>query len=91
MGKRRSNTIPGTKAGGAKAAATNKAKYGEDFYKRNGAIGGAVPTAKPKGFAAMSPEKRSEISRIGGRIGGLASPKKKGKHAAKAAKHVDTI
>lgn len=32
--------MPGTKAGGAKAAATNKAKYGEDFYGRIGAEGG---------------------------------------------------
>lgn len=32
--------MSGTKAGGMKAAATFKAKYGEDYYKRNGAKGG---------------------------------------------------
>jgi general stress protein YciG len=32
--------MAGTIAGGKKAAATNKAKYGEDFYIRQGSIGG---------------------------------------------------
>lgn len=32
--------MSGTKAGGIKAAATNKKKYGKDFYKVNGAKGG---------------------------------------------------
>lgn len=32
--------MAGTKAGGRAAAATNKAKYGSDFYARIGAEGG---------------------------------------------------
>lgn len=32
--------MAGTKEGGAKAAATNKKKYGEDFYEKIGAEGG---------------------------------------------------
>lgn len=32
--------MSGTKIGGMKAAATNKEKYGKDFYKINGAKGG---------------------------------------------------
>ena len=32
--------MAGTKLGGAKAAATNKKKYGKDFYARIGAMGG---------------------------------------------------
>ena len=32
--------MPGTLAGGKKAAKTNKLRQGEDFYKRIGAIGG---------------------------------------------------
>lgn len=32
--------MAGNKLGGAKAASTNKAKYGEDFYVRIGAMGG---------------------------------------------------
>lgn len=34
--------MPGTKAGGMKAAATNKLKYGEGFYARIGKKGGSV-------------------------------------------------
>ena len=32
--------MAGTKAGGKKAAATNKFKYGDGFYKRIGSRGG---------------------------------------------------
>lgn len=32
--------MAGTAQGGKNAAATNKAKYGDDFYKRIGQIGG---------------------------------------------------
>lgn len=32
--------MTGTKAGGLKAAATNRKKHGNDFYARIGAIGG---------------------------------------------------
>ncbi len=32
--------MPGNKIGGAKASITNKAKYGDDFYQKIGAIGG---------------------------------------------------
>jgi general stress protein YciG len=33
--------MAGTVIGGARAAATNKSKYGEDFYQKIGAKGGA--------------------------------------------------
>ena len=33
-------TMAGTRAGGLKAAATNKAKYGKNFYSRIGKKGG---------------------------------------------------
>ena len=62
--------MSGTKAGGAKAAATNKAKYGEDFYKRLGHRGGSV--CGRKGFA-LNPE----LAKIAGSIGGHRS--KRGK------------
>ena len=42
--------MPGTKLGGQKAAATNKAKHGEDFYALIGAIGGRNGTTG--GFAS---------------------------------------
>ena len=43
--------MAGTVAGGKAAAATNKAKYGKDFYKHIGRIGGSTVTDKLKGFA----------------------------------------
>ena len=58
--------MAGTKAGGAKACATNKEKYGDDFYKRIGAVGGSVKGVK--GFAAVPREKRVESGRKGGKI-----------------------
>lgn len=57
--------MAGTKAGGAKAAQTNKAKYGDDFYINIGSTGGKAKV--PKGFAKMSPEKLREAGIKGGK------------------------
>lgn len=43
--------MPGTKIGAKKAAATNKLKYGNDFYAVIGKAGGLSPKTKPSGFA----------------------------------------
>lgn len=67
--------MSGTKAGGLKAVATNKAKYGEDFYKRAGAKGGKAPTDKPKGFACNH-ERAVEAGRKGGTISRRGKAKK---------------
>lgn len=56
----------GTKIGGARAAATNKAKYGKDFYIRIGAMGGRI--SRTGGFYA-----RPDIASSAGRKGGLAT------------------
>lgn len=58
--------MSGTKAGGLKAAATNKKKYGEDFYKINGKKGGQ--NGHTGGFAADR-----ELARIAGAKGGRKS------------------
>ena len=58
--------MAGTKAGGAKAAATNKAKYGKDFYSKIGKKGGQNGTTG--GFAA-----NRELARIAGQKGGRIS------------------
>lgn len=55
--------MAGTKAGGAKAAATNKAKYGKDFYVKIGKIGGK--NGNTGGFAA-NPALAREAGRKGG-------------------------
>lgn len=60
--------MSGSVAGGIKCAATNKEKYGEDWYRKIGAIGGRKPTTKLKGFAA-----NPELARAVGKIGGLKS------------------
>ena len=59
--------MAGNKIGAAKAAATNKARHGEDFYKTIGARGGLAKVST-KGFGGMSVDKRSAAGRKGGRI-----------------------
>lgn len=58
--------MAGTKEGGASAATTNKAKYGPDFYKKIGAIGGK--NGHTGGFYA-----NRELARKVGAIGGARS------------------
>lgn len=60
--------MSGTKIGGMKAAATNKAKHGDNFYARIGAKGGSAYHSKPRGFAA-----NPEIAREAGAKGGKKS------------------
>lgn len=60
--------MPGTISGGKKAAITNKARYGDDFYIRTGALGGKK--SRGGGFAA-----NPELAREAGRKGGKASRK----------------
>ena len=64
--------MAGTKAGGAKAAATNKLKHGEDFYARIGAKGGR--NGHTGGFAA-----NPALARIAGAKGGRKSRRGKAK------------
>ena len=58
--------MAGTLAGGKKAAVTNVARHGEDFYKRIGAKGGR--NGITGGFAA-----NRELARIAGAKGGRIS------------------
>lgn len=62
--------MAGTKAGGKSAAATNKKKYGADFYAKIGAMGGKKGTTG--GFAA-----NRELARIAGAKGGRVSRRTK--------------
>lgn len=57
--------MAGTKAGGQKAALTNKNRYGKDFYAKIGAKGGKLGTTG--GFAADRDRAR-EAGRLGGKI-----------------------
>ena len=62
--------MAGTIQGGKAAAATNKAKYGSDFYAKIGAKGGKL--GKTGGFAA-----NRELARIAGAKGGRISRRTK--------------
>lgn len=59
--------MAGTREGGFKTAQTNKAKFGEDYYKKIGKEGGQV-TGVMKGFAV-----NRELAVKAGRKGGTIS------------------
>lgn len=60
--------MSGTILGGLKCAATNKKKYGKDFYRNIGRKGGISPKRQgPRGFALMTPGQRREAGAKGGR------------------------
>jgi len=67
--------MAGTKDGGQKAAATNKTKYGKDFYARIGAMGGKM--GHTGGFYA-----NRDLARKAGAKGGRISRRGKSKVAA---------
>lgn len=62
--------MAGTKDGGKAAAATNKKKYGSDFYAKIGAKGGVK--GKTGGFFA-----NRELARLAGAKGGRLSRRTK--------------
>ena len=68
--------MAGTIEGGKKAAATNKAIHGEDFYARIGRIGGKNGTTG--GFAA-----NRELAKIAGQKGGRKSRRGSAKKGTK--------
>lgn len=61
--------MPGTKAGGLKAARANLERYGNDFYARIGAKGGQ--NGHTGGFAS-----NPALAKIAGRKGGRISTRK---------------
>lgn len=62
--------MAGNKIGGAKASVTNKAKYGDDFYRRIGRLGGS--SSHTGGFYA-----NPDLARIAGAKGGRISRRRK--------------
>ena len=65
--------MAGTKEGAIKAAATNKARHGNNFYKEIGAMGGRK--GHTGGFAA-----NPALARIAGAKGGRISRRGPAKH-----------
>jgi len=61
--------MAGTKEGGRKAAETNKKKFGEDYYKNIGAVGGK--NGRTGGFYA-----NRKLASIAGAKGGRISRRK---------------
>ena len=64
--------MPGTRAGGLKAAKTNRLRHGKDFYVRVGKLGGELSIGG--GFAA-----NRELAREAGAKGGKISRRGKAK------------
>lgn len=62
--------MSGTRRGGMKAAATNKMRYGAQFYETIGRMGGRK--SRGGGFA-----KNPELARVAGQKGGKASRRRK--------------
>lgn len=67
--------MPGTKAGAKRAAETNKKRYGKDFYRNIGRIGGKKNpgtggfACKVRGADGLTgPERASLVGAIGGSI-----------------------
>ena len=67
--------MAGTKADGKQSGITNKLRYGEDFYKRIGAIGGKKSTSG--GFAWMKANGLDHKIREAGAKGGTISKRRK--------------
>ena len=57
--------MSGSKIGGLKAAETNKQRYGRDWYKKIGKLGGKA--CVPKGFA-VNPELAKRAGSLGGKL-----------------------
>ena len=57
--------MAGNKEGALKASLKNRTRYGQDFYKKIGAMGGAA--GHTGGFYA-NPDLASEAGKLGGRI-----------------------
>lgn len=74
--------MAGTVEGGTKASITNKKRYGEDFYRTIGGIGGRA--AGSKGFASENVGSDGltgrQRAKIAGSIGGRASRRVGGKY-----------
>lgn len=66
--------MSGTKEGGKRAATTNKAKHGEDFYKSIGHKGGSKSHPETRPFTT-----NPELAKRAGRAGGLKSKRGKAK------------
>lgn len=75
--------MSGTKSGGLKASATNKARHGETFYQRIGALGGYKGTTG--GWAHKTPcdckliKGRHTKPQCRGKLGGMNGKRGKAK------------
>jgi general stress protein YciG len=70
--------MAGTRAGGTKAARTNKLRYGAEFYMNIGRAGGRK--SRGGGFA-----KNPDLARMAGRKGGLMSRRRKSSETTESA------
>lgn len=82
--------MSGTLEGGRKAAATNKAKYGKEFYSNIGRKGGSKSHPETRPFA-LNPELAKRCGRNGGKKSkrsGRATRSKHGLNQARRGRNV---
>lgn len=64
--------MSGTQAGNVKVALTNKKRYGKDYYKRIGSLGGSTLQTRDRGFA-----RDRDLASTAGKLGGFMSRRKR--------------
>jgi hypothetical protein len=81
--------MAGTRAGGKKAEATIKAKYGKDFYKKLGQMGGTN-----KGFASEKVDKNGltgfQRAKVYGSVAGQISARQRVRGGVNDEVHTET-
>lgn len=60
--------MAGNITGGKKAAATNKAKYGEDWYRKIGQKGANLALISRKGLVLTENSQEKQVAKEGGRV-----------------------
>lgn len=85
--------MAGSKAGGKKASETNKQRYGEDFYRQIGALGGSKSNNGGFGSDVIGADGLTgkERARIAGHKGGKVSKRGRKEYVVQAKSHAEYL